>query len=90
MAWHDAMLGALRAYDPKVAEDAMAQLAEMEKEIGFNMRDDLFGAIGDSVVTWAMPMTDITGSPEMAILINGDFQSVGFSSRQDLIRVMIK
>ncbi len=69
MAWHDAMLGALRAYDPKVAEDAMAQLAEVEKEIGFNMRDDLFGAIGDSVITWAMPMTDITGSPEMAILV---------------------
>lgn len=69
MGWYDAFTGAVRAYDPKVAEDMMAQLAAMEQQMGFNLRDDLFGALGENVITWSKPMADITSSPEVAILV---------------------
>lgn len=69
MGWYDAMTGAIRAYDPKVAEEMMAQLAAMEKEMGFSLRDDLFGALGENVITWSKPIADIASTPEMAILV---------------------
>jgi hypothetical protein len=69
MSVYDAAVSALQAYDPKVAEQLMAVLAEKEKAMGFSVRDDLFGAIGDSLVTWSMPMASITTPPELAFLI---------------------
>lgn len=66
---YDAFLGAVRAYDPQVATDMEADIAEGEKEMGFSIRDDLFGAIGDTMITWSMPMAQITSTPEMALLL---------------------
>lgn len=69
MGIYDGLVGALRAYDPKLAEEAMGHLAQMEEKVGINLRDDLFGAIGDSLITWSMPVTSMTAPPEMAILL---------------------
>ena len=69
MSVYEGIVGAMRAYDPKFAEEAMAHLAAMEKQIGFNLRDDLFGAVGDSMITWSLPLAGITAPPEMAFLI---------------------
>lgn len=69
MSIYDALTGALRAYDAKFAEEAMGHLAQMEQKIGFNLRDDLFGSIGDSMISWSMPMASLQAAPEMAILL---------------------
>lgn len=57
----DSLIGAVKAYDPDVAEQGLAQLAEVEKQLGFTIRDDLFGAFGDQVLQWSMPMQGIPG-----------------------------
>lgn len=69
MSIYDALVGALNAYDPKIGEMAMGHLAEMEKKVGFSVRDDLFGAVGDSMVSWSKPMASFATPPEVAILI---------------------
>ncbi len=66
---YDAFLGAVRAYDPEVAAEMEEGIAESEKEMGFDIRQDLFGAIGDTMITWSMPMAQITSTPEMAVLL---------------------
>jgi hypothetical protein len=65
----DGIVGALRAYDPKVADMALGQLGEIEKKLGFTLRDDLFGSLGDTMVFWSMPMGAITSTPELAMLL---------------------
>lgn len=69
MSLYDGVVGALRAYDPKFAEMALGQLAQMEQKIGFSLRDDLFGSIGDSLITWSMAAASMTAPPEMAFLV---------------------
>jgi hypothetical protein len=66
---YDGLVGALKAYDPKVAEHALGQLAAMEKQVGFTLRDDLFGSMGDTFIYWSMPLGTITSPPEMAFLL---------------------
>ncbi|MBL8727131.1 MAG: hypothetical protein JNM25_01785 [Planctomycetes bacterium] len=69
MSVYDALLKGLQAYDPELAVQALAHLAEMEKQVGFRVRDDLFGSLGDHYVTWSMPMGTISSAPEMAVLM---------------------
>lgn len=69
MSLYDTLLKGLQAYDPDMASEALAQLAEMEKQVGFRVRDDLFGSIGDHYITWSMPMGTISSAPEMALLL---------------------
>lgn len=69
MSIYDALVAALKAYDDKVAEQAMAQLGQIEQQIGFSLRDDLFGALGDTMITWSMPMASIASPPETAVLM---------------------
>lgn len=75
MSIYDALVAAVRAYDAKMAEGFLSQLAAMEQQVGISLRDDLFGAIGDTLITWSMPMQSIASPPETAILLkvkNGD------------------
>lgn len=69
LSLYDAMVNALRAYDSKFAEQMLEQLGGMEKQLGFTIRDDLFGSLGDTWCTWSMPMGNITSAPEMAFLV---------------------
>jgi len=69
MGIYDGLVGALRAYDPKMAEQGLGKLAEVEQQLGFSIRDDLFGSIGDTLILWSMPMGTIMQAPELAILI---------------------
>ncbi|MBX3462630.1 MAG: hypothetical protein KF830_05635 [Planctomycetes bacterium] len=69
MGIHDMLLKGLQAYDKDLADQLLAQLAEMEKQVGFRVRDDLFGSVGDHYVTWSMPVGTIASAPEMALLL---------------------
>ncbi len=59
----------VEAYDPEFAKMALGHLAEMEKQLGFNIRDDFFGSLGDHMISWSMPMGTISAAPEMAFLL---------------------
>ena len=69
MPIYDFLVKGLNAYDPEFAKMALAQLGEMEKQLGFNIRDDLFGSIGDHMISWSMPMGSIQAAPEVAMLL---------------------
>lgn len=69
MRVYDTLLKGLQAYDPDLADQALAHLAELEKQVGFRIRDDLFGSIGDHYMTWSMAMGTISAAPEMALLL---------------------
>lgn len=69
MAIYDMLDRGLKAYDPEFAKEALAQLAEIEKQLGFNIRGDLFGSLGDHYISWSMPMGSISSAPEMALLM---------------------
>lgn len=66
---YDSGIKGLQAYDPEIANKALAQLAEIEKQVGFRVRDDLIGSLGDHYLTWSMPVGTIQSAPEMAFLL---------------------
>ena len=65
---YDTLLKGLNAYDEKFAKQALDQLAKMEEQLGFSIRGDLLGSIGNQMVQWSMPMTTLA-TPELAIVI---------------------
>jgi len=69
MVLHDTLMGAMTAYDETMAEGMKAQMAELEKTVGFSMKDDLFGSLGDQVVYWSMPLAGLMAAPEMTLLV---------------------
>ena len=69
MSIYDSITAAMRAYDPQFAEMALAQLGGIEKQMGFTVRDDLFGALGDTMISWSMPIATMMSAPELAILL---------------------
>ncbi len=69
MSVYTALVAAVNAYDPKIGEMVLGHLAEIEKASGFSLRDDLFGAMGDTMIKWSMPMASIAAPPETAVLI---------------------
>jgi hypothetical protein len=67
---YDGIVKALQAYDAELAEMALGHVAAMEAQLGFNVRNDLFGIFGNQFITWSMPMGGaIAAAPEMAILV---------------------
>ena len=76
---YDTMLKGLQAYDPEMAEQAMGHLAKMEEQLGFSIRKDLFGSLGDHYISWSMPMGTISSAPEVAMLmkVNNEEKLVG-------------
>ncbi len=72
---YDTMLKAIEVYDPEMAEMALEQIAMIEEQAGFNLRNDLFGAFGEKFITWSMPVGGAIGAaPEMAILVEVENQ----------------
>ena len=76
---YDTLLKGLQAYDPEFAQQMLAQLAKIEGQLGFTIRGDLFGSLGDHYITWSMPMGTISSAPEMAFLmkVNNQEKLVG-------------
>lgn len=66
---YDTLVRGLEAYNADLAKQLLGQLAEMEKQLGFNIRNDFFGSLGDHYITWSMPMGTISSPPEMAFLM---------------------
>lgn len=66
---YDRIIKGLQAYDPDFATKTLAKLAEMETQVGFRVRDDLIGSLGDHYVSWSMPMGTISAAPEVAFLL---------------------
>ncbi|MCU0862733.1 MAG: hypothetical protein MUC36_02980 [Planctomycetes bacterium] len=69
MSLYDMLDRGLKAYDPEFAKQAMDQLAQVEKQLGFNIRNDFFGSLGNHYISWSMPMGSISSAPEMAFLM---------------------
>ncbi|HEU4419229.1 MAG TPA: hypothetical protein VFT55_09840 [Planctomycetota bacterium] len=78
---YDSVLAALQAYDPEFAKQAVGQLAEVEKQLEVNVRDDLFGSLGDHYISWSMPMGTVTSAPEVALLVK-------VNNEEKLVKVM--
>jgi hypothetical protein len=66
---YDTLVKGLQAYDANVAEMMLGQLSEMETQLGFTIRNDLFGSLGDHYISWSMPMGTISSAPEVAMLL---------------------
>jgi hypothetical protein len=69
MSIYNAVRRGLEAYDPEFAKQALSQLAEAEKQMGFTIQNDLFGSLGDHYIMWSMPMGSIASAPEVAFLM---------------------
>ena len=67
--FYDTLLAGLNAYDENLAKQVLEQLGGLEEQLGFKVREDLFGTFGDHYITWSMPMGTITSAPEMAFLV---------------------
>jgi hypothetical protein len=59
----------LEAYDPEIAQLVLQFVAAFEEELGVSIKNDLFGALGDEIVTWSMPMAAFGTAPELAVLV---------------------
>ncbi|HIE70273.1 MAG TPA: hypothetical protein EYP98_08870 [Planctomycetes bacterium] len=81
---YDTILKGLQAYDQKFAEQALGQLAQIEGQLGFTIRGDLFGSIGDHYISWSMPMGTISSAPEVAILVKINNQEKLVSALKNL------
>ncbi|MEZ6036847.1 MAG: hypothetical protein R3F29_05170 [Planctomycetota bacterium] len=81
---YDTMVKGLQAYDADLAQQMLGQLAEIEKQVGVNLRADLFGAIGDHYITWSMPMGTISSMPETALLVKVNDQEKLVSAMKNL------
>jgi len=66
---YDTLLKGLQAYDADFAQQMLGQLAQIEGQLGFTIRGDLFGSLGDHYISWSMPMGTISSAPEVAILV---------------------
>jgi hypothetical protein len=69
ISFYDTLVKGLQAYDPEIAKQLLGQLAKMEEQLGFKVRDDFFGSLGDHYIQWSMPMGSITSPPESAFLL---------------------
>jgi hypothetical protein len=76
---YDMLVKGMQAYNDQMAEQMLGQLAQMETQMGFSIRGDLFGSLGDHYVTWSMPMGTISSAPEIAVLmkVNDEQKLVG-------------
>lgn len=70
--YYDMLVKGLEAYDAELAKQLLGQLGEMEKQLGFSVRNDLLGAFGDHYVSWQMPVSTFSAAPELALLIKAD------------------
>ncbi len=69
MSIYETIERGLHAYDPEFAKKALEQLAKMEEKLGFSVRNDFFGAFGDHMISWSMPIGTISSAPEVAMLL---------------------
>lgn len=66
---YSTLVKGLEAYDPEFARMALGQLAKIEEQLGFSIRDDLFGSFGDHAISWSMAVSTIASMPETAMLL---------------------
>ncbi len=69
VALYDGLVDALKAYNEELAAEWMGKLSTYEQQFGVSIKDDLFGAIGDEVIMWSMPVAAIGSPPEMTVLL---------------------
>ena len=66
---YDTVVKGLEAYDPEMARMALGQLGKVEEQLGFKVREDLFGSFGDHAISWSMAVSTIASMPETALLL---------------------
>ncbi|MBK8980551.1 MAG: hypothetical protein IPM29_32005 [Planctomycetes bacterium] len=78
------LTAALRAYDENMAEMMMGQLQDMESQLGLSLEKDLFGAFGNDLVYWSMPIAAMMAAPEMGIIVSVKDQEAVLRTLQTL------
>lgn len=86
-SFYETLVRGIEAYDADMARHLLGQLGEMEKQLGFSVRNDLFGSIGDHYYTWSMPMGTVMGPPEMAFLLRVTDEKKLLKSLEGLARM---
>lgn len=81
MSYYDMLRRGLEAYDPEMAKQVLAQVEQMQEQLGFDIRNDFFGSLGDHYITWSMPMGSISSPPELAFLMK-------VNDEQKLVKVL--
>lgn len=81
MSYYDMLRRGLEAYDPEMAKQVLAQVDQMQEQLGFDIRNDFFGSLGDHYITWSMPMGSISSPPELAFLMK-------VNDEQKLVKVL--
>ena len=66
---YSTMVGALRAYSAELADQVLAHVGAVEKQIGIKVQDDLFAQLGDEFLYYTKPSSGLMSPPEMGILI---------------------
>lgn len=70
VAWYyDSLMRGIDAYDAEQGKKARERIAAMEEQIGFKLRDDLVGSLGDHYVYWSLPQGSINTPPEATLLV---------------------
>jgi len=83
----DALTKGLEAYDPELSKTMMKHLADQEKQLGFKIRDDFFGSIGDHYITWSMPVGSVTAAPEATLLLRVNDEKKLIGALQNLVKL---
>jgi len=66
---YSAIVNAVKAYNKDMADMLLAQLGEIEKQVGLSVQNDVFGAFGPECIYYAMPVSGLMGTPEMGVLV---------------------
>lgn len=66
---YDTLRKGLEAYDPDFAKQLLGQLEQVEAQIGFKIREDLFASFGDQYVSWSKAVASFQAAPEVAFLL---------------------
>lgn len=70
VAWlYTTLTKGLEAYEPDLAKQFQAALADSEKQLGFNLRDDLLLAFGDHYAMWGLPQASLNAPAELTTLV---------------------
>ncbi|GEM_PF-2074866 len=64
------VIAGVEAYDPNVGKMVTEQIAQVEKQLGFSVENDLFNAFGPEYISYSMPLAGLGGAPEMVFMVS--------------------
>lgn len=62
------VMDAVEAYDPEFLDMVSSQVTEVEDQVGFNIKKDIFGAFGPEYLSYSMPIGGLMATPELVLM----------------------